>query len=278
MAMKTDALQQTSTPKAADSLLLADSDLGTARLTLAQAAAFFGAELVKAGNPVGAALSGKAALSAQETVEKTNASPRTVELAASELPGFINALPRLLNENLTVKVSGTLNEYLNIHDFYGGGSIWIEGAGGCTFQKGISVNGCSNRVTLKNLEFSGHPEINNVIVSIQISRYVSMQFCTILGTRSADSEGEFGVRAELCSLVNVTNCGVRNCKTAMLTSGSSIVTVYSDNEDGFSGSGTGAYAYHGGIVLLAGRTPDLLGGNTNSKSGGLIVKRDGTLL
>ena len=105
-----------------------------------------------------------------------------------------------------------------------------------------------------------------------------MQFCTILGTRSADSEGEFGVRAELCSLVNITNCGIRNCKTAMLTSGSSIVTVYSDNEDGFSGSGTGAYAYHGGIVLLAGRTPDLLGGNTNSKSGGLIVKRDGTLL
>ena len=38
---------------------------GTAQLPLDKAAAFFGAELVKAGNPVGAALSSKAALSAQ---------------------------------------------------------------------------------------------------------------------------------------------------------------------------------------------------------------------
>ncbi|MDE6454510.1 MAG: hypothetical protein K2L38_01050, partial [Dysosmobacter sp.] len=80
MSIKTDQLPQNAAPQLTDTLLLADSAGGTAQLSLAQAAAFFGAEMVKAGNPVGAALSSKAALSAQEAVELTAVPSRTLEL------------------------------------------------------------------------------------------------------------------------------------------------------------------------------------------------------
>ena len=57
MGINTPELQAVTTPTTTDSILLADSAAGTARLTMAQAAAFFGTELVKPANPVGAALS-----------------------------------------------------------------------------------------------------------------------------------------------------------------------------------------------------------------------------
>ena len=103
------------------------------------------------------------------------------------------------------------------------------------------------------------------------SKYVSMQGCTVRGTGpNPGSSGNNGVRAALCSIMN--------CNNAMLASSSSIVTVYNEQDGGFSGSSTGVHLYHGGIVMLSGKTPDLLGGNANAKSGGLIVKANGTLL
>lgn len=211
-------------------------------------------------------------------MEKTGVSARTVELAASELPGFFDALPRLLTEDLTVKASGTLNERLYLHRFYGSGSIWIEGSGGCAFRKGFAINRCSASITLKNLEFSGKPETSGEIVSIQTARYVSLQHCTVTGSKSADSEGEVGVKVELCSFVSLSNCGITSCKAAALASGSSILTLYNDSGDGFSNNAAGPRTSHGGIILLSGQTPELLGGAAVFKSGGLIVKADGTLL
>ena len=212
-------------------------------------------------------------------MEKTNVPSRTVELAASELPTFFNALPRLVTENLTVRASGTLNEYLYLQSFYGCGSIWIEGDGGCVFQKGTGINACRVSVTLKNLEFSGRPETHKDIVLIQNSKYVSMQGCTVRGTGpNPGSSGNNGVRAALCSMVMLADCSIMNCNNAMLASSSSIVTVYNEQDGGFSGSSTGVHLYHGGIVMLSGKTPDLLGGNANTKNGGLIVKANGTLL
>lgn len=63
MGIKTNELQQIVSPQGADGLLLDSAAAGTGRLTLDQAAQFFGAELVKPANPVGAALENKAELS-----------------------------------------------------------------------------------------------------------------------------------------------------------------------------------------------------------------------
>lgn len=58
--MRTNELQQIIAPQREDGILMASTDAGTGQLTMARAAQFFGAELVKPENPVGAALSQKA--------------------------------------------------------------------------------------------------------------------------------------------------------------------------------------------------------------------------
>lgn len=203
---------------------------------------------------------------------------RTVTVAAADLPAYIAGLPRLLTENLTIDVSGTLEAKLDIRGFYGSGSISINGSDGCTFQKGVTVNNCDALVTLRNLEFSGYQGANNAIVNIGYSQDVYMSNCTVTGSRSADTEGEEGVGADMYSSAHLSGCGIKNCKTAILVMRNSIVSVYNNSGDSFSGNATGPYVYHGGIILLSGSTPELLGGATNAKVGGLIVKGDGTLL
>lgn len=181
-------------------------------------------------------------------------------------------------EDLTISVSGVLTEYVYLNRFFGSGSISIEGDGGCKLQGGVGVNNCSVIVSLRNLELSGHSKTGNEIVSIKFANRIYMSNCTFTGSRSADSEGEVGMYADVCSFVRLSGCGISNCKTAVLVGSSSIVSVYNNSGDGFSGNATGPYVYHGGIILLSGSTPDLLGGATSAKSGGLIVKADGALL
>ena len=62
MGIPTNELQQVTSILGTDSLLADTAAAGTGRITMAQAAQFFGAELVKADNPVGAALSNKVPL------------------------------------------------------------------------------------------------------------------------------------------------------------------------------------------------------------------------
>ena len=68
MGIKATELQATTAPKVTDTLLVANSAGGTSQLTLAQAAAFLGGEMVKPANPVGAALSSKAAIKVPEPI------------------------------------------------------------------------------------------------------------------------------------------------------------------------------------------------------------------
>ena len=88
------------------------------------------------------------------------------------------------------------------------------------------------------------------------------------------------MRADYVSCVELVNCGISNCRVALLSSGGTIVSIYNENRgDGdFSGNANGPYVFRGGIILLGGSTPELLGGNTSAKCGGMIVKGDGTLL
>ena len=144
MGIKATELQATTAPKVTDTLLVANSAGGTSQLTLAQAAAFLGGEMVKPANPVGAALSSKAALSTQETVEKTAISGREVTVAAAELQVYINALPRLRTENLAITVTGDLTQKLVLSGFYGSGSLHFYPQNNQTvFRAGIEAANCA---------------------------------------------------------------------------------------------------------------------------------------
>ena len=225
----------------------------------------------------------------QQTVEATNLPSRTVEVAAEDLPAYINSLPRLLMADIDIKVTGTLTEFLYIHRF-SGGSLSIDGNGDCRLQGGVSIRSSSAIVVLKNLELSLREEKLklNDIVDIQFSDNVSIRSCLVAGSKSANTEGantegantegEVGVRADHHSCAALINCGISNCRIAVFSAGSTIVSVYNENRGDFSGNAAGPYVFCGGIILLGGSTPELLGGNTSAKCGGMIVKGDGTLL
>lgn len=203
-------------------------------------------------------------------------------MAASELPAYIAGLPKLLTENLTINVAGNLNERLDINGYYGGGSLLIDGQGGGSLQKGVRASNCSVRITLSNLEISGHLEIgpagiSNLIVYSNDNKQFTMSNCTVTGSKSADSEGDVGVRAD-GSRANITNCSISNCGTAVIAAVNSVVSIYNRTGGIFENNDVGPYVYYGGIILLSGTTPVLLGGATSAKAGGLIVKADGTLL
>ena len=272
MSIKTNELQQLNAPQGVDSILLDSLTAGTGRLSLSSLAQF----LTEQDNAVKTALSNKAALSVQQTVEATNLPSRTVEVAAEDLPAYINSLPRLLMADIDIKVTGTLTEFLYIHRF-SSGSLSIDGNGDCRLQGGVSIRSSSAIVVLKNLELSLREEKLklNDIVDIQFSDNVSIRSCSVAGSKSANTEGantegEVGVRADHHSCAALINCGISNCRIAVFSAGSTIVSVYNENRGDFSGNAAGPYVFRGGIILL--------GGNTSAKCGGMIVKGDGTLL
>lgn len=221
---------------------------------------------------------GAADKSVQDIVEATKLPLRTVEVAAEDLPAYINSLPRLLMEDITIKVTGTLTEFLYIHRFSGSGSLSIDGNGDCRLKGGVSIRSSSAGISLENLELSLSEDKLNDIVDIQVSDNVSIRGCSVAGSRSSNTGGEVGVRADYNSCATLINCGISNCRIATISAGSTIVSIYSQNRDDFSGNAVGPYVFRGGIILLSGSTPDLLGGATSAKLGGLIAKGDGTLL
>ena len=278
MSIKTDELQTVNVPALTDTLLLANSAGGTAQLSMAQAAAFFGAEMVKAGNPVGAALSSKAALSAQETVERTSpANMEEITLDAADLPDFITALPRLLTKYYVINVSGTLEENLNILDFYGPGGIRIvsETFGDCTFCAPVRIANCSITVQIWNISFQQKPdwtasEIEDFL-RIRNSSYVRV----LGGEFSGLDQTITAADCEDSSVVLIEQCKIHGFKEAVFAGRCSKVFVIG-SDDCFHDNTNGAYAWYGGSVFLI--APDLLGSSANIKYGGMIVKGDGTLL
>lgn len=280
MSIKTNELQQMTSILGTDSLLADTAAAGTGRVSAVALAQFMDQELLKPGTALSTALSNKAALSVQQTVEATNLPSRTVEVAAEDLPAYINSLPRLLMADITIKVTGTLTEFLYIHRFSGSGSISIDGNGDCRLQGGVSIRSSSAVVVFRNLEFSLRKDKMqlNDIVDIQFSGNVSIRSCSVAGSESANTEGEVGVRADYHSCAALINCGISNCRIAVISAGSTIVSIYNENRGDFSGNAAGPYVFRGGIILLGGSTPELLGGATSAKVGGLIVKGDGTLL
>lgn len=270
MGIKTDTLQKNTAPKAADTLLMAASAGGTAQLTLANLAKF----LVEQDNAVKTALSNKAALSAQQTVEKTDVTSRTVEVAAAELPAFITSLPRLVTESLTIKVtSGTVPGNVAVSRFYGPGSLSIAAEDGAevVLSHAMSISSCQIGVGLTGLRFL-NANSAEVILTISGSHAV-MSNCVINGNHLISYN--YGCLARDGGSVYAINCDITNCQYALGTQSAGIVSAL--NCTG-SGNKVGCYVSYGGMAFLSGTTPDLMGGTANRKESGLIVKSNGTLV
>lgn len=270
MSIKTSELQQLQSILGTDSLLADTAAAGTGRLSLARAAEFFGAELVKPANPVGAALSNKAALSAQQTVEKAAETWSSKEVAAAELPAYIDSLPRLLTTNLIITVSsGNVPGNLAIKGFYGTGSLTIQVAEGAEVvcQGSVTALNCGLYVDLKGLKLYS---ANGIAANASI---VTARNCSVNRTETENSST--GAYACHGGALTLYDCALHGYTYALNAQSCGIITAHN-----CTGSENiyGTMVVMGGIVLLSGTTPDLMGGNANTKGGGIIAKANGTLL
>lgn len=206
----------------------------------------------------------------QQTVEATSVPSRTVEVAAADLPAYIAGLPRLLTENLTVKVSGTTTDAISFYRFYGSARLLISAQEGETASIGaVYVEDCHAAIGLSGLRVQSDTPTFNTLVLISGSTSLRLHNCHILGTKTLDA-----VNISM-GTIYLNECQFTRVNRVLINGYGAVVTVDnctgSDNVFGIISTG--------GAVHLMGSTPELLGGSANSRySGGLIVKADGTLL
>lgn len=232
---------------------------------------------------VSTSLSQKAALSTQETVEKTDVPSRTVELAASELPAYIASLPRLLTEHLYIKASGSMTApSINFDGFYGSGSIRIVQAdNNAVFQTQAIMNYCSVHVIFNGIHFQCPDTLvaGNDFYGIRAvyCKLVEVANCSFSG--GAHKSAYTAINCNVGTMMSASNIRADNCGTVALASNGGVLTFNGANgTDALHDNITGAFVFWGGVITLYGNTPDLLGGTTNLKHGGIIAKPNGTLL
>ena len=218
--------------------------------------------------------------------DKVSAPWRTVELAASELPGFLASLPRLLTEQLVIRTTGDLNasECL-IEGLYGCGTLHIvQTDSGAVFKTRMKVDHCGVPVELKNIQFEdpvpGDEASRNGLFSVQGSA-VYAYHCSFASSNGGTdhNHGYRGISVGYGSTIYAEDCSFQSCGVAALATGGGVAVCTKRSESTtMQNNAIGAYVYDGGMVILAGNMPDTLGGAYNGKLGGIIVKGNGTLL
>ncbi|WP_302662839.1 hypothetical protein [uncultured Dysosmobacter sp.] len=212
----------------------------------------------------------------RKKVLAVSAPSRTVTVPMEELADYISRLPRLLTEKLTIKVSGEWTGMIPIVGFYGCGTLSIQGEGTAILHGGIQVCNCGCMVWLEKLTMKATAEMaaeGGYLLYCASAAAVWMTDCTIVGLRNLT-----GVRATDSSLVSLISSSVTGCTYALETTTSSIAALAHTSGAGYADNVTGVYAYNGGIAIFGPQIPDLLGGTSNRKKGGAIVREDGTLL
>ena len=212
----------------------------------------------------------------RKKVLAVSAPSRTVTVPMEELADYISRLPRLLTEKLTIKVSGEWTGMIPIVGFYGCGTLSIQGEGTAILHGGIQVCNCGCMVWLEKLTMKATAEMaaeGGYLLYCASAAAVWTTDCTIVGLRNLT-----GVRATDSSLVSLISSSVTGCTYALETTTSSIAALAHTSGAGYADNVTGVYAYNGGIAIFGPQIPDLLGGTSNRKKGGAIVREDGTLL
>ena len=213
---------------------------------------------------------------ARKMVLAADAPNRTVTVPMEKLADYLAHLPRLLTERLTIEVSGEWTGMIPIVGFYGCGTLSIQGEGTAIVHGGIQVCNCGCMVWLEKLTMKATAEMaaeGGYLLYCASAAAVWTTGCTIVGQRNLT-----GVRATDSSLVSLISSSVTGCTYALETTTSSIAALAHTSGAGYADNVTGVYAYNGGIAIFGPQIPDLLGGTSNRKKGGAIVREDGTLL
>ena len=85
-----------------------------------------------------------------------------------------------------------------------------------------------------------------------------------------------GVIATCESTMSMKGCTIRD--TTRYAAEASVSSVLSITDTAASGNSIGGNVWRGGIMLLCGSTPQVLGGAQNRKAGGVFIANGGTLL
>lgn len=211
----------------------------------------------------------------QDKVQAVSVPSRTVTVSAENLRAYMLSLPRMLTEKLTINVRGTATELIWIEGFYGPGSIEIAGVMGSTnLNGGVLVFSCAVTVKIHHCNIWPSSESTSCCVRVQNSSgCVWLTQCQLIGNGSSR-----GFEISYSATANLEYVALTNHQIAVLAGHSSVISVAVSDEMQPSGNSIGAYVWWGGIILLAAKAPELLGGTSNVKSGGIIAKADGTLL
>ena len=146
------------------------------------------------------------------------------------------------------------------------------------FAAAYQIQTCGAYVNLTHFDVRGTLTVNSGLYAVYsaLSPNVAMSHIIIDGSRGSVDRAELiGVRCDDCGMTLMQEFQISNVDTAVLITGASLAAA-----DGFdcSGNKVGAYTYRGGMLMLIGSTPDLLGGGLNVKGGGVIFNKNGVLL
>ena len=195
---------------------------------------------------------------------------RSVTVAAADLAAYVAALPRLLAEDLEITVTGgSVSTPLRITGFYGG-RLLIKAADGAavTCTKGVWVSRCEAIIVLYALKVSGTPVYQTEFVRIDWSPRVFLYQLSVNGNGT-----EVGVRSDFMCMTHMSECSLVNLGIGVQSSDTAQIGLEKCTG---SGNTKGIHTSYGGMVLLDGDTPALLGGSANAKGGPIF--KGGALL
>lgn len=204
-------------------------------------------------------------------VEAVGVPGRLVTVEAADLQAYIDALPRLRTESLNIQVNaGHVPKTLRLENFYGPGFLWIIGQGadsGSVLDDGIVISSCSNRIRIIGFDVRGR----SVGTAAQVST------SPLAGLENLTADGN--------SFPNGANNGISSDGSAVFAANFTIshftravygASIFRLLNCGGSDNASGIAVEGGGVVLLSGSTPELMGGAVNKKWGGIIIDKTGT--
>lgn len=200
---------------------------------------------------------------------------RTVEIELSALQSYLDSLPKLLTEELTIKVTGSWTGNITVYGFYGSGHLTITGMDGCTLTGTMCINRCSVGMNLFDMAFHAPATglYQNSLLYAIVNRHLWMQNCSFVGNGAC-----VGVEGYVSSSICVVDCPISDCNTAVQSVANGRVVVFNNSAVTYANNAIGAYVSRGGTILLGENTPDTLGAATNDHSGGIIANYNGTLI
>lgn len=211
----------------------------------------------------------------QDKVQAVSVPGRTVEIELSALQNYLDSLPRLLTEDLTIKVTGSWTGNITVYGFYGSGSLTISGKDGCTLTGNMTINRCSASMQLFDMAFQAPATglHQNSLLYATVNRHLWMQNCSFVGNGIC-----YGVEGYISSSICVVDCPISDCNIAVESVANGRVVVFNNSVVTYANNTYGASVYRGGIILLGENTPDTLGAAANTHNGGIIAKANGTLI